>query len=275
MTKKSLFRFKSEETFTSSRLIVLWKSEESDLEEKAISFLLEKLEGKEFCSLDPSAFYTLEGVQVKNNVASIPSSRFYRCAHDIVILISDTPQQEWNVFLSTILELAEKHFKVEEIFTIGVMITLTAHTTPRDLYGISNSVEMRDTLLNNGINRGMNFESQPGQRPTLSSYLLWEANRRHMKGASLWIGVPFYLAGVGDPKARKRVLDFFNRRYSLNLNFAGINEEIGRQSIKLMELQTESPEADALIKRLETNITLNEDETVSLVKRVEEHLAEE
>jgi predicted ATP-grasp superfamily ATP-dependent carboligase len=270
--KKSLFRFASEESFEHSTLIVIWNGDGGMLEARTVKFLKEKLAGREFCSLDPSAFFTLDGVKVKEDVASIPSSRFYRCSHNLIILVSDTPQQEWRSFILTVLDLAREYFNVHEIFTLGAIITLTAHTTPRDFYAVCSDLEVRESLKSYGLNRNTNYESPPGQRPTLSSYLLWEAGKKNLRAASLWIGIPFYLSGVGDPKASKRVVDFFNRHCKLHLNLDEMNDEIARQSIKLMNLQTESPEVDSLIKKLETNITLNSEETVSLVNDVESYL---
>ena len=67
----------------------------------------------------------------------------------------------------------------------------------------------------------MDFETPPGSRPTLNSYLLWMAKTRNLAAANLWVPVPFYLMSNDDPDSHKKALEFLDNRLDLNLNFDG------------------------------------------------------
>lgn len=273
--KKSLFRFKGKEVFTRSRLLVCWRDNAGGLETSVTRHIIGGMGGREFCSIDPSIFFTLEGVQIQNDIATMPSSRFYRCSEELIVLESDSPQVEWYRFLSLLLDGACREFKVQEIYTVGTVLSAHSHTSPRELYSICNSTAMKDSLKSCRIKRELEYQSSPGTRPSLSSYLIWEAARRDLSGVNLWITVPFYLAGVGDPRALKAVLDFFNKRLDLGLSLEDIKKAINSQSVKLAALQAQSPQADDSIRKLETNMALNEEESMILLNEVDAFFARE
>ena len=81
------------------------------------------------------------------------------------------------------------------------------------------------------------------------------------------IPIPFYLVAVGDPKAQRRVLEFFNQRFDLGIDFSDLDEEIKIQSEKLAQVRNGFPDIDESIKRLESNLMLSEEELPSLSKQ--------
>jgi len=42
--------------------------------------------------------------------------------------------------------VAEHHCRVKELYTIGAMVSFSAHTTPRELLAVVNSAEMKEVL---------------------------------------------------------------------------------------------------------------------------------
>ena len=84
--------------------------------------------------------------------------------------------------------------------------------------------------------------------------------------------IPFYLSTVGDPKAEKRVLEFFSQRFDLRIDFSDLDEEIIWQNKKLAEMRNGSPDIDESIKRLENNLRLSEKESQRLVIDIERFL---
>jgi proteasome assembly chaperone (PAC2) family protein len=120
--------------------------------------------------------------------------------------------------------------------------------------------------------RDVDYETPPGHRPTLSTFLLWVAKRRNMVGASLWVPVPFYLVATEDPWAWRKALDFLDNRLGLGLDFEDLDEEVTRQNERIAQARIRFPEIDDYIRRLEGNLGLTQEENEKLVKEIEELL---
>jgi len=256
-------------------LIVGWSVDASTLGAKVTDYLIRKLGGRSFCELDPVEFFPLGGVSIDDNVVRFPESKFYACPeHDLVILKSTPPSYEWYKFFNLVLDVAEHNCKVKELYTTGGMVALSAHTVPREIMGTFNSPEMKSTLSHYDLGGGMNYETPPGQRPTLNSFFMWVARQRNIPGVTIWAPVPFYLVTVDDPATQRRVLEFFNQRFGLGVDFRDLDEEVRRQNQKLAEMRNSFPDIDESIKRVETNLRLSAEETQSLIKGVEDFLRE-
>jgi proteasome assembly chaperone (PAC2) family protein len=154
------------------------------------------------------------------------------------------------------------------------MISFGAHTTPRQLLGIANSVEMKETLSQYDLNSDMDYQTQPGERPTLNSFLLWLARDRDIPAASLWVPIPFYLAAMEDAQAERKVLSFLDERLGLKIDFYDLDQEVRRQNEQLARARSRFPQIDDYINRLESNLMLSEQENGELVKKIEDFLRE-
>lgn len=271
---RELLKFSWQPKLQSPSLVVGWSGEASTLGANVIDYLNKKLGGQSFGEIEPEEFFPLAGVTVEDDLVQFPESRFYAFPkNDLVVLRSTPPSYNWYKFLTLILDSAE-NFQVKEIYAIGGMVSLSAHTTPRLLLGTFNSPELKEALSSYNLDRGMNYETPPGQRPTLNSFLLWVANRRNIPGVSLWVPIPFYLLAADDPKAEKRVLEFFNRRFDLGLDLSDVDKEIKKQNVKLAQARESSPEIDESIKRLESNLSLSPQENQRLVREIDNFLRE-
>ena len=226
--------------------------------------------------IEPAEFFPLGGVVVEDNLIQFPESRFYLYPiSDLIVLRSDPPSYEWHKFLDLILDIAQNHYHVKEVYTVGGMISLAAHTTPRQLLAVFNSSEFKQALSQYGLASELDYKTPPGQRPTLSSFLLWAARRRNIPGVNLWIPIPFYLLAAGDPSAQKKTIEFFNQRFGWRIDLSDLDEEIRQQNAKIAELRSRFPEIDQLITKLESNLSLSQEENEKLVKEVEEFLSGE
>jgi len=238
-------------------------------------YLNRKLGGKNFGEIEPVEFFSLGGVVVEDDLVKFPESKFYSCPDkNLVIFRSDPPSYEWYKFLSLILDTAEYYCRTTEIYTIGGMVSLAAHTTPRELIGTFNSPELKKALSQYNISGELDYETPPGQRPTLNSFLLWVARRRNIPGISLWVPIPFYLVAVEDPKAQRRVLEFFNQRFDLRIDLSDLDEEIKQQNQLIAEVRNSFPDIDESISRLERNLRLSEEENQKLVQEIGKFLRE-
>jgi proteasome assembly chaperone (PAC2) family protein len=273
LSKGRAFKVFAKPELQSSAVVIAWSQDAGKVGPKVADYLSRKLEGREFAEISPIGFFPLGGVSVEDDVAQFPESKFYYCQEKgLVVFKSDMPGSEWYEFLNLVLDVAEDYCKAKEIYIIGGMVSPGAHTAQRVLLSVANSVEMKGLLTQYDLITDMNYETPDGQRPTLSSFLLWIANRRKIAGASLWVPVPFYLVSIEDPRAWKKVAEFFDRRFRLGIDFTDMDEEVVMQNNKIAQLRSQFPELDGYINRLESNLSLTVDESEKLVKGMEKFL---
>jgi proteasome assembly chaperone (PAC2) family protein len=252
-----------------------WSEGVGNLGRKATGYLNRKLKGREFAEIEPEDFFPLGGVAIKDNLAQFPESKFYACQkYELVVFQSDTPGAEWHKFLNSVLDVAEQHCRVKELYTIGAMVSFSAHTTPRELLVVVNSAEMKEALSQYDLGREMDYQTPPGERPTLNSFLLWIAKERNIPGVSLWVPIPFYLTTIEDAQAQRKVLNFFNERFGLKIDFSDLDQEIREQNEQLARARSRFPQIDDYINRLESNLMLSEEENGELIKKIEDFLRE-
>ena len=276
MTERYPFKVLRKPKFQSSSLVVGWNEDAGQLGSGVIDYLTGELGGERFGEIEPEDFFSLGGIRVEGDVAQFPESNFYSChENNLVIFRSTPPSFEWYKFLNSILDVAEHYCGAKELYAIGGMVTLAAHTTPRTLLATTSSQEVKESLEQYNLVMDMDYQTPPGQRPTLNSFLLWLAGRRNIAGVNLWVPIPFYLVTSEDPKAQKKVLQFFDERLGLNVNFSDIDHEIQKQSEKLAQARLRLPEVDDYILRLESNLRLSQEENERLTREVEEFLREE
>lgn len=268
-----LLKFLSRPRLRNPVMLVAWEADAGQLGTGVLEYLKEELKGDCFCEIDPVDFFPLNGVAIENNLMTFPQSVFYAFPdHDLIALSSTIPRYEWFKFLNCVMDVAQEHYHVRELYTVGGMISFGAHTTPRDFWASFNSPQIKKSLVPYQLSRETDFETPPGGRPTLNSFVLWTAKRRSINGANLWVPVPFYLVADEDPRGQKKVLEFLDSRLDLRLDFTRLDTDISRQNAKIAQLRQEMPDIDRSINKLENNLRLTEEEHEKLVKEVEEYL---
>jgi proteasome assembly chaperone (PAC2) family protein len=258
-----------------SSLVLGWKEDAGGLGRGVTDYLNLKLKGQEFAEIEPENFFAMGGVAIRDNIARFPESKFYACSeHQLVIFQTDSPSAEWYKFLNSVLDVAERHCRVKELYVLGAMISFGPHTTPRQLLAVVNSAEMKEILSQYDLNSDMDYQTQPGEMPTLNSFVLWIAGERNIPGVSVWVPIPFYLAATKDAQAQKKVLSFLNQRLGLKIDFRDLDQEIGRQNEQLARARSRFRQIDDYINKLESNLVLSEEENGQLIKKIEDFLRE-
>ena len=270
MHEQQPFRIYRSPELENSSLVVGWSEDAGKLGSTVINYLIERLETEEYCEIEPSDFFPLGGVAVENDIAQFPEGKFYSCQKkNLVILKSNTPRSEWYKFLNAILDVAQYHSHVKEIFTVGAMVFLGAHTAPRELLALANMPAMKTTLEQYNLAREIDYESPPGHHPTLNSYLLWVAKRRMLAAASLWVPIPFYLVSTEDPLSWKKILQFLDTKFELALDLSDIDKAVAAHDEKIAQLRSCSPQVNSHLEKLESNLALTQEESEELVREVE------
>jgi predicted ATP-grasp superfamily ATP-dependent carboligase len=268
-----LLKFHSQPEMERSSMVVGWSDDAGRLGGGVIDYLNRKLGSRLFCEIEPVSFFPLGGVAVEDDVVQFPESRFYACSqHELATFKSNPPAAEWTRFAGLIVDVAEKNCHMREMHTISGMVALSAHTAPRQMIATFNSNEIKEEMQPYNLTGSIDYETPPGQRPTLNTVLLWSARRRNIPGIGLWVPVPFYLAGLDDPLARRKVVDFYNRRFSLGLDLSDLDEEVARQFLRLAEARSNSPQIEESISKLENDRALTDEESLRLINDIEKVL---
>jgi proteasome assembly chaperone (PAC2) family protein len=268
-----LLKFSSEPKLHEPTMIVSWESDAAHLGEKVTEYLIKNLNLRPFCEIDPVEFFPLGGVVVKDNIVQFPQSTFYACPeHDLIIFQSTVPVYEWAKFLKLALYVAQEYCHGKELYTLGAMITLVAHTAPRNCRATLNSVQNKSDLIPYILDGEMDYETPPGNHPTLNSYLLWIAKTKKFAGTNLWVPVPSYFTDVDDPKAYQNILGFLNSKLNLDLDFREIDNNVAQQNKELLLLRQSSPEINGYIRQLENKMPLSQEEHEKLGRAVGDFL---
>jgi proteasome assembly chaperone (PAC2) family protein len=267
------FKIYGETGFQSSSLVVGWSEDAGKLGSKVVDYLNKKLGCQEFARIEPVDFFPLGGVSIEDDIAQFPESKFYYCPErNLVTFKSNPPRAEWYKFLNSVLDVAQHYCHVKELYATVGMISPIAHTTPRELLAVANSSEMKKVLAGYNLNTNMDYQTPPGYRPTLSPFLLWVAEKRKVPGAVLSVPIPFYLASVEDPQSWRNALELYDQRFGLGIDFTDLDEDISGQKEKMAQARIRFPEIDDYIGKLESNLSLTEEESQRLVTEMEEFL---
>jgi proteasome assembly chaperone (PAC2) family protein len=265
---RDLTSFSSQPEFRDPSLVVGFAEDAGGVGGGVAQHLIAKLDGESFCDVDPAAFFPLGGVTVQDDVAQFPEDKLYSVSRpDLVVFSGNEPRLERLEFLRAVLDVAEHYCRVVEMYTVSGIMSSIAHTTPRSTLAVFNQPDLQKRLRTYDLD-SMTWEGQPA----LNSFLLWAAQRRDIPGVSLWPTVPFYLASVGDPAARRKVLQFLDTRFELGLDLSDLQAEVAKQNERLAELRSSSSEVDNLIEKLEVSMALTQEEGEKLTTEVTEFL---
>jgi predicted ATP-grasp superfamily ATP-dependent carboligase len=269
----SVFRLHGEHRLEKPALIVAWLEDAGGLGIRTVDYLIEALGCREFGEILPEGFFPMAGVNVVDDVAQFPQSKFYISdERNLVIFRSNIPRTGWHGFLNAVLDVAGHDCDVSEIYTLGAMISPAAHTAPRLLISIVNQKEVKESLEPYNVMTGTDYETPPGQKPTLSVYLSWLAGQREIRGVNLWVPVPYYLLSIDDPRACKRLVYFFNSKFDLGVDFTKLDEQIAQQDDRIAGLFQRSPESEAFVRRLEAGDGLDGEESEKLAREMADAL---
>lgn len=267
--KKNHLKSLKEPSLESPSLILCWSEDAGKLGPGATDFLIKTLEGERFCLIEPLEFFPLGEVEIKEDIIQFPESEFYSCSSkNLIIFKGVAPRFEWYKFLSLVLDVAE-HYKVKECYTIGGMVSLAVNTSPRRMLTVVNKPELKPPLAEYGLNTEMDFRTPPAGRPTLSSFFLWIAQKRNIASTNIWVETPFYLTDSDDVKARKTLIEFMDKQFSLGIDLSGLNKQSEEQEGKIAQLRAAKPEVDGWLGKLERSEPLTREEGEKLVKEMD------
>lgn len=250
-------------------LIAGWSPDGGEIGWRTVDYLRRSFSCKEFAEIEPLNFFSLSGVQVQDNVIQFPRSKFYSCEEkNLILFMSSQPNAKGYQFLNLVLDMAEQ-FKVQEICTVGGLISMVAHTGERKMLAVLNGPEPKKDL--EAYDLGLNLDYQG--TPSMNGFLLWAAKKRNIAAAGYWVNIPFYLSEKVDPKADKAVLGFLNQRFGLNLDLQEFDQAIAKQEEEISQIRKNNPEVNEYMTRLENNWGLTQEQAGKLLQAIDKYFS--
>jgi proteasome assembly chaperone (PAC2) family protein len=263
-----MFRFTSRPQIEKSSLVIGWTRDTGNVSGGTAEYVVDASDADSFCQIEPADFFPVGGVTVEDDIAQFPESRFfYDPAANLVILRTDEPQSHRYDFLNGIIGFAQHFGKAEALYTVNGIASLIPHTAGRRVLGVFNDPVIQ-RKLQSFVAAGMTWQGAP---PT-STYLLWLATNRHLRGAGLWIEVPFYLADYEDFWSIKTAVSLFATMFGQNWDLAELDELVAEEDELLAELRADDRDIDIKIRNLELGEMPGRQEQLELTEAVRDAL---
>jgi proteasome assembly chaperone (PAC2) family protein len=245
-------------------LIVGWSPDGGEVGWRVLDYLNKHLSARELNEIEPLGFFSLGGVQVKNNIIHFPQSKFYFVeGKNLIFFKSSQPGSKGYEFLNRVLDVARR-FNVQGVYTIGGLVSMMAHTEERRMTAVFNNPELKKSLAAYDLEMDLDYQGAP----SMSGFLLWAARNRNIAAVSCWVNIPFYFAEGVDPKADKTVLSLLNRRFALNMDLRELDQAIEKQDEEMLRIRENNLEVDRYITKLERNWGLTQEEAGKLVQEI-------
>jgi predicted ATP-grasp superfamily ATP-dependent carboligase len=175
-----------------------------DAASSAVSFLASALDARRFARIDSEEFYDFQAnrpcVQfndAKERKILWPTVEVFeapapRAPRDLVLVQGVEPSMRWRAFSSHLVDLAEA-LGVQLVVSLGALLGDVPHTRPVAMTGHASDPSLVERL-------GMQTSTYEG--PTGIVGVLHNAcAEAGLPSASLWAGVPHYVAAAANPKA--------------------------------------------------------------------------
>ena len=210
------------------------------------AYLVAKLGAKLVFELPSREFFDVQHIEVKDGLARIgrlPRSMVFEWRggdhrHDVLVFLGEAqPQQNGYAFCHRLLDYAMQR-GVKRVFTFAAMATqLHPSSNPR-VFGVATENDELLEVKNLGVEI-----LREGQISGLNGVLLAACAERNLPGICLMGELPFFAAGVPNPKASQVVLDVFSRLAGVSIDFTEINEQaeaVEQGLLQLLEKMKES-----------------------------------
>jgi predicted ATP-grasp superfamily ATP-dependent carboligase len=175
-----------------------------DAASSAVSFLAASLNARRFARIDPEEFYDFQAnrpniqlTEGKGREIVWPTVEVFealapRAPRDLVLVQGVEPSMRWRAFSAHLVELAEA-LGVQMVVSLGALLADVPHTRPVTMTGFASDPALVERL---GLSPS-NYEGPTGIVGVLHSACM-DAG---LPSASLWAGVPHYVAAATNPKA--------------------------------------------------------------------------
>ncbi|MFQ6091121.1 MAG: PAC2 family protein [bacterium] len=209
----------------------------------AVNYLRRRLETVLFAEIEPSQFFTPDGIIIEDGLAKLPQlprTLFY-CSHKPSVIIFESDAQlsgpDGLHLMNLVLDFAQE-FKVWRIYTGAAFPMPMSHKERPLVYGVANQKGLRDWLMKYRVKI-----MESGQISGLNGLLLSYAERRGIEAACLLATMPNYAISFPNPKASKAIVAILARMLNIRVDMAELemfsqemDEKMGAIEEKIQEM---------------------------------------
>lgn len=205
------------------------------------AYLVDKLDANMVHQLSARDIFDIEHIEVQEGIASIghqPRSMFFEWKdpqqqRDLLIFLGEAqPNHSGYRFCHELMDYAVDR-GVERVITFAAMASQLHPSSDPRVFGVSTDRSILSEL------RPLDVEIlKEGQISGLNGVLLAAAAERSVPGICLMGELPFFAAGVPNPKASMAVLDIFAKLANINIDLSDIArqaEAVEEGLIQLLE----------------------------------------
>lgn len=205
----------------------------------AAGYLIQKLGMIPLAELPSRGYFDIQQVVVHKGVVArphMPRSAMYAWKNptggrDLVVSLSEAqPATGTYAFAHEIMDRAAK-LGVERVFTFASLASQLHPTQEPRVFGAGTNEAILNELMKQKAER-----LEDGQIGGLNGVMLGAAMDRNVQGACLLGEIPFFAAGVPNPKAARAVLEILCSLAGIKLDFSELKQHSETVESALLEL---------------------------------------
>ena len=225
-----------------------------DAASSAVSFLASALDARRFARIDSEEFYDFQANRpcVSFNDAGKreivwPTVEVFeapapRAPRDLVLVQGVEPSMRWRAFSSHLVDLAEA-LGVQLVVSLGALLGDVPHTRPVTMTGHASDPSLVERL-------GMTTSTYEG--PTGIVGVLHNAcAEAGLPSASLWAGVPHYVAAATNPKAALALVRRLEGLIGVSVDVSELESAAADYERQVGLAVQSDPDIQAFVERLE------------------------
>jgi predicted ATP-grasp superfamily ATP-dependent carboligase len=233
-----------------------------DAASSAVSFLASSLDARRFARIDPEEFYDFQSnrpsVQFNGEnereivwpTVEVFEASAPRAPRDLVLVQGVEPSLRWRAFTGHIVDLAEA-LGVQVVVSLGALLGDVPHTRPVTMSGHASDPALMERL---GM-QGSTYEGPTG----IVGVLHAACAQAGLPSASLWAGVPHYVAAAANPKAALALVRRVEGLVGVSVDVSELESAAADYERQVGLAVQSDPDIQAFVERLEQAAESNEE----------------
>jgi proteasome assembly chaperone (PAC2) family protein len=233
-----------------------------DAASSAVSFLASSLQARRFARIDSEEFYDFQSnrpsVQFNDEnereivwpAVEVLEATAPRAPRDLVLVQGVEPSLRWRSFTRHIVDLAEA-LGVQVVVSLGALLGDVPHTRPVSMSGHATDPALMERL---GM-QGSTYEGPTG----IVGVLHAACAQAGLPSASLWAGVPHYVAAAANPKAALALVRRVEGLIGVSVDVSELESAAADYERQVGLAVQSDPDIQAFVERLEQAAEGDED----------------
>jgi predicted ATP-grasp superfamily ATP-dependent carboligase len=233
-----------------------------DAASSAVSFLASSLDARRFARIDSEEFYDFQAnrpsVQFNDDnereivwpTVEVFEASAPRAPRDLVLVQGVEPSLRWRAFSAHIVDLAEA-LGVQVVVSLGALLGDVPHTRPVAMSGHASDPSLMERL---GM-QGSTYEGPTGIVGVLHNACV----QAGLPSASLWAGVPHYVAAAANPKAALALVRRLEGLIGVSVDVSDLESAAADYERQVGLAVQSDPDIQAFVERLEQTAESEED----------------